>query len=64
MRQKKRTNFLLLPQSKKTDTGDLHNFEADTGNITFRLSSATETGDENLIVLIDKVEATIVLRKG
>lgn len=61
---KKETNFLLFPQSKKTNTGDLHNLEADTGNITLGLSSATETGDENLVVLIDEVEATIILHKN
>jgi hypothetical protein len=59
--QRKRTNLLLLPQSKKTNTGDLHNLETHTGNITLRLSSATEAGNEDFVILIDEVEATIVL---
>ena len=56
------TCLLLLPESKKTDTGDLDDLETDTGNITLRLTPATEAGDQNLVVLVDKVEATIVLR--
>jgi len=34
--------------------------ETHTGNITLRLALATETGEEDLVVLIDKVQATIV----
>jgi hypothetical protein len=55
------TNLLLLPQSEKTDTGDLHNLEPHTGNITLCFSATTETGDEDFVVLIDKVEATVIL---
>ncbi len=34
--------------------------ETHTGNITLRLALATETGEEDLVVLIDEVQATIV----
>jgi len=34
--------------------------EADTGNITLRLTLATETSEEDLVVLVDKVQATII----
>jgi hypothetical protein len=56
------TYLLLLPQREKTDTGHLHDLEADTGNITLCLAAATETGDEDFVVFVDKVEATIVLQ--
>ena len=54
--------LLLLPQGEKADTRDLDDLEADTGNITLGLATATETGDEDLVVLVDKVQATIILR--
>ena len=57
------TDLLLLPQSQQANTRDLDNLEADTGNITLSLAAATETGDEDLVVLVNKVEATIILRK-
>ena len=57
------TCLLLLPESKKTDTGDLDDLETDTGNITLRLTPATEAGDEDLVVLVDEVQATIILRQ-
>lgn len=34
--------------------------ETDTGDITLRLALATETGEEDLVVLVDEVQATIV----
>ena len=55
------TCLLLLPESKKTDARDLDDLEADTGNITLGLAATTETRDEDFVVLIDKVQATIVL---
>jgi hypothetical protein len=54
------TDLLLLPQSKETDTGNLYNLEPDTRNITLCLALATETSDEDLVVLVDKIEATVV----
>jgi len=52
--------LLLLPQSGETDTRDLDDLETDTGNITLGLALATETGEEDLVVLVDEVQATIV----
>jgi len=34
--------------------------EADTGDITLGLALATETGEEDLVVLVNEVQATIV----
>ena len=53
--------LLLLPQGEKADTRDLDDLEADTGNITLGLATATETGDQDLVVLIDEVQATVIL---
>lgn len=52
--------LLLLPESEQTDTGNLDDLETDTGNITLGLALTTETGEEDLVVLIDEVQATIV----
>ena len=52
--------LLLLPEGHETDTGDLDDLEADTGNITLGLTLTTETGEEDLVVLIDEVQATVV----
>lgn len=52
--------LLLLPQGEQTDTGNLDDLEADTGDITLGLALATETGEEDLVVLVDEVEATVV----
>lgn len=55
------TDLLLLPQSQQTNTRHLHDLETNTGDITLGLATATEAGDKDLVVLIDEVEATIVL---
>lgn len=52
--------LLLLPESGETDTGDLDDLETDTGNITLGLTLATETGEQNLVVLVDEVQATVI----
>jgi hypothetical protein len=54
-------HLLLLPQRKETDTWDLDDLEADTGDITLGLTATTEAGDEDLVVLVDEVKATVVL---
>jgi hypothetical protein len=56
--------LLLLPQGKEGDTGDLDDLETDTGQISDGVAGTTETGDENLVVLIDKVQTTIVGDEG
>ena len=38
----------------------LYNLETDTGNITLCVAGTTKTGDENLVVFIDEVEATVI----
>ena len=52
--------LLLLEESEKGDTRHLGDLETNTGNVTLGVPTATETGHENLVVLIDEVEATIV----
>lgn len=52
--------LLLLPESKERDTRDLDDLETDTGDITLGLALATETGEQDLVVLVDKVQATVV----
>lgn len=61
MRPQKKTNLLLLPQCEQADARDLDDLEAHTGNITLGLTTTTEARDENLVVLVDKVKATVVL---
>ena len=56
--------LLLLPEGKKTHSGYLHDLKSHTRNITLSLATAAETGDKDFIVLVDKVQATIVLRDG
>lgn len=53
-------SLLLLPESEETDTRDLDDLETDTGDISLGLAAATETRDEDLVVLVGKVEATVV----
>lgn len=57
-----RTGLLLLAleESEQADTRDLDNLETNTGNITLGLTGTTETRDENFVVLVDKVETTVV----
>ena len=52
--------LLLLPQSGETDTRDLDDLETYTGNITLGPALTTETGQENLVVLVDEVQATVI----
>jgi hypothetical protein len=60
-RKRVQANLLLLPERSKTDTGDLDDLEADTGDITLGLAATTEAGDEDLVVLVDEVKTTVVL---
>ena len=52
--------LLLLPQSQKTDTRDLDDLETNTGNITLSLALTTETSKQDLVVLVNKVQATVI----
>jgi len=52
--------LLLLPQSEQTDTGNLDDLETNTGDITLCLALATESSEQDLVVLVDKVQTTVV----
>lgn len=52
--------LLLLPQSRQTDAGDLDDLETNTRDITLGLALATESGEEDFVVLVDEVQATVV----
>ena len=56
--------LLLLVEGKEGDTGNLADLESDTGNITDGVARSAETGDEDLVVLVDVVEATIAGDEG
>lgn len=52
--------LLLLPEGKQTDAGNLDDLESNTGNITLGLALATETSQQDLVVLVYEVQATVV----
>jgi hypothetical protein len=52
--------LLLLPQSGQTHTGNLDDLETHTGNITLGLALATESSEEDFVVLVDEVQATVI----
>ena len=57
--------LLLLPEEgRETHTRDLHDLETHTRNITLRLTLATETRDQDLVVLVDKVKTTVERNEG
>ena len=56
--------LLLLPKGKKTHSGYLHDLESHTRNITLSLATTTEAGNQDFVVLVDEVQATIVLHCG
>ena len=53
-------HLLLLPQRHETDARHLDDLEPYTGNIPLGFTLSTETGNQNFVVFIHKVEATIV----
>lgn len=61
-----RTGLLLLAEeeSPQADTRDLDDLETNTGDITLGLTSTTETRDEHLVVLVNKVKTTVVGDEG
>lgn len=46
------------------DVGDLDNLEAHTGNITDGMTLTTETGNQDLVVLLNVVQATVTGHEG
>ena len=61
-----RTGLLLLfpEESGERHTRNLHHLEAHTGDITDGVTLTPEPGDENLVVLVDEVKATIAGNEG
>lgn len=57
--------LLLVPeQCQERDTGDLDDLEANTWQITDGVPTSAETRDEDLIVLLNKVQTTVSRNKG
>jgi hypothetical protein len=53
--------FLLFePEGVEGDSSDLDNSESDTWQITDGMAGTTETGNEDLVVLIDECHATVL----
>lgn len=55
------TNLFLLPEREKTNARYLHNLEAYTWDITLGFTTTTETRDKDFVVLVNEVQATVVL---
>ena len=51
--------LLAKVEGKEGNTGNLDDLEAATGDITLRFTSLTETRNENLVVFVDEVQATV-----
>eukprot|EP01084_Bolivina_argentea_P127604 225629_1 len=69
MRRRKKclgTRLLLLAavEGVQADAGHLNNLESDSGEITDGMAGTAQTGDQDLVVLLDEVEATIVGHEG
>lgn len=56
--------LLVGPEGHETATSDLDDLETDTGQITLGVTRSTETGNEDLVVLIDEGHATITGNVG
>ena len=56
-------NLLFLPQSQQTNTRNFHYLKTHSGNITLSFASATETRNKDLVVVIDEVQATVILQR-
>lgn len=55
---------LLFPQCEEGDTRDLDDLETDTWNITLSLTLSTETGEEDFVILVNKVQTTVIWNEG
>merc|ERR1712054_197688 len=56
--------LLLLEESKQTYSRDLGDLETHPGNVTLSVARTTEPSDEDLVVLLEEVEATITGHEG
>jgi hypothetical protein len=52
--------LLLLEKGEQRATGDLDNLETNPGNISDGVTTSTETGQEDFVVLINEVQATVI----
>ena len=50
----------MINVRRKTDTRNLNDFKADTGDISLGFTLPTETGEEDFVVLIHEVQATVI----
>lgn len=56
--------LLLLPKGKETHSGYLHDLKSHTRNITLSLATTAKTRNQDFVILVDEVQATIVLHRG
>ena len=56
--------LLAAEQSEQRGLGHADDLETDSGNISHSVTGTTETGNEHLVVLIDKVQTTIARDEG
>ena len=56
--------LLFLPEGQKTHSGYLNDLKSHTRNVTLGLATTTETRNQDFVVLINEVQATIVLCCG
>ena len=56
--------LLLFPEGKKTHSRYLNDLKSHTRNITLSLATTTETRNQYFIVLVNEVQATIILHNG
>ena len=56
--------LLSTEQSEERGLGNAHHFETDSWNITNSVTRTTESSNQNLIVLIHKVQTTITRNEG
>jgi len=57
-------HLLLLPEGQETNSGYLHDLKSHTRNITLSFATTTETRNQDFIILVNEVQATIVLWGG
>ena len=56
--------LLLTEESVERHTRNLDNFETNAGNITDGVTLTTESRDQDLVVFLNKVKATIAGNEG
>ena len=56
--------LLAAEEGVEGHVGDLADLESDSGNVTNSVTLTSETADQHLIVLLDKVQATVIGDEG